>query len=760
MTKPAAHAQHKGKTFSNRLTVLFIAGIVCTAGLFAYGLHTMTERNEAQTLQKIVTKERGDTHQYADEAEMTFKQIYQNLRTLAFLPDIRELQRHAENVSPGAKETIQQVYNNIASNVSVSEIYFVPASFSPGTPDAVTGKPEEPAMMYDQLITWDTKKESGETEEQGAPEIEDEEYALIAKQIAHFRQENPDLSTVKGLDIPMTSGPVVTTCDNTDFNHTHNEYDRKGLVFSVPYFDRTGKFAGVVSAIIRLRVLEQFLPEKDAAFVNVGEGYGINAATAGQAEASKTYVIKGEQDPNLIYSEAVKLKTPDRQAGWTLWRAVPNATFENSSELIAIRHFAYAGYAVIGGLCLLAIIGLLIAERRFVRPAKKVVHALVDIAGGNIEQEVPYTERRDLLGDISRAVTRFKTNALELQQAEAERRQRAQNELEEQSRRQAEAAERARTVLTVVENLGAGLRRLADCDIRMTIDEKFSEEFEKIRADFNRSIKAFQETLEQVLSSTAAVEGDSRQMLEASQELASQVEQQASAIEQASAALEEINATLAESRNYAATTRSLVREASERAAASGTVVEQTINAMHRIEASSGEISTITSLIDQIAFQTNLLALNAGVEAARAGEAGKGFAVVAHEVRELAQRSSSAAHQIKALVDKSALEVANGVKLVGETGTALGSISEYVARVDANMDIISNGIAEQATGLAEVTSGLHQIDSATQRNAASGRMAADLSQRVSHQAHHLMQLVQHFQLASNSQPSAQARRRVA
>lgn len=753
MMHSAVSPTDQSRTFGKRITLWLSAGIIGTAALFSYGLHVMTERSIAEAQQKFIVREHADSQQHADRTNMAFRQIYQNLRTLAFLPDIRQLDRHAENVGAGSREAIQQIYNNIASNVRVSEIYFVPASFQPGKTDAVTGKPEEPAMMYDELITWDSTSSSGEAEAPGQPELEDEEYVLIAKQIAYFKQHNASISTIKGLEIPIISGPPVVTCDNTDFNGTLNEYDRQGLVFSVPYFDRAGKFAGVVSAIIRLRVIEQFLPDQDAALVNVEQGLAINSTTAGQAAKSVSHVLKGEIDPELIYSEAITLDVPEKSANWTIWRGVSNSVFENSGEITALRNTAFAGYAIIVSLALLAILGVIIADRRFVRPARQVVNTLVEIAAGKIDQDVPYTGRRDLLGEISRAVTRFKLNAVALQTAEAEGRQRAQQDLHEQTARQAEAAQRAQSILTVVEHLGAGLRRLADCNIRMTIDEPFVPEFEQIRSDFNLSLHAFQQTLEEVLASTSAVGDDSREMLASSEELARQVEQQAAAIEQASAALEQINSSLAESRNYAAGTRALVREASERASASAPVVDRTIQAMHRIEASSGEITTIIGLIDQIAFQTNLLALNAGVEAARAGEAGKGFAVVAQEVRELAQRSSSAAHQIKSLVDKSANEVAIGVQLVSETGSALGSISDYVNRVDANMEVMSTSIAEQASGLSEITSGLHQIDGATQRNAAAGRRTAEISTRVSSQAQRLLQLVQRFQLNRREAPRA-------
>ena len=150
---------------------------------------------------------------------------------------------------------------------------------------------------------------------------------------------------------------------------------------------------------------------------------------------------------------------------------------------------------------------------------------------------------------------------------------------------------------------------------------------------------------------------------------------------------------------------------------SGTVVREAVAAMSQIESSSQQISQIIGVIDEIAFQTNLLALNAGVEAARAGEAGRGFAVVAQEVRALAQRSADAAREIKTLISNSNDHVDHGVKLVGETGEALGDIVGKVAQIDGLINEIARSSNEQATGLNQVNAAVNQMDQVTQRNAA-------------------------------------------
>jgi methyl-accepting chemotaxis protein len=179
------------------------------------------------------------------------------------------------------------------------------------------------------------------------------------------------------------------------------------------------------------------------------------------------------------------------------------------------------------------------------------------------------------------------------------------------------------------------------------------------------------------------------------------------------------------------------------------VVRDAIAAMGRIEQASREIAQITNVIDEIAFQTNLLALNAGVEAARAGEAGKGFAVVAQEVRELAQRSASAAKDIKALIGKSGEEVAGGVQLVQKTGEALSEIEARVGRINDHIHSIAVASREQATGLAEVNTAVNQMDQVTQQNAAMVEESSAATSKLSSEADALYRLVSQFTISADA-----------
>ena len=174
------------------------------------------------------------------------------------------------------------------------------------------------------------------------------------------------------------------------------------------------------------------------------------------------------------------------------------------------------------------------------------------------------------------------------------------------------------------------------------------------------------DTLQRVSGSIGSIEPGSHEMSDGAMELSRRTEKQAGAIEEAPATLEEITINVVSSSQRTEKARLQASQANEAAPTSATVVADAVDAMHRIERSSSQITNIIAVIDEIAFQTNLLALNAGVEAARAGDAGKGFAVVAQEVRELAQRATSAAKEIKGLIRSSTAEVDSGVRLVSET----------------------------------------------------------------------------------------------
>jgi methyl-accepting chemotaxis protein len=367
-------------------------------------------------------------------------------------------------------------------------------------------------------------------------------------------------------------------------------------------------------------------------------------------------------------------------------------------------------------------------HRRALKPLGEITGFMTNMAAGDFNSAVPHANRRDEIGHIAAAVEVFRQAGLENQRLQAET-EAARAEVDhERSLRDKDRMIEAEALRFVIEALGAGLHRLAKCNIRMTLDEAFEPRFEPLRQDFNHSIATFQATLERVLEETRRLLENSQEMRQASGNLATRTEQQAAALEETSAALEQVTATVRASAQRTSDTRELVRDAKNCAVSSGEVVRSAVSAMERIESASSEIGQII-----------------GVEAARAGDAGKGFAVVAQEVRELAQRSANAARDIKGLIQKSSVEVSSGVQLVGETGNALDQIGDFVSRIDTNVDAIATAAREQALGLQEISAAINSIDQMTQQNAAMVEETTAISHTLAEGAVQLTTLVNHFQL---------------
>lgn len=269
----------------------------------------------------------------------------------------------------------------------------------------------------------------------------------------------------------------------------------------------------------------------------------------------------------------------------------------------------------------------------------------------------------------------------------------------------------------VVETLRICLEKLAEGDLTTRIETAFTDEYDRLRVDFNEAVGHLHTAMRGVIENAEMIQGEASEISNAADDLSSRTEHQAATLEQTASALDELTASVKSSADGAAAANALVDVARRDAEASGNVVHEAVGAMGEIENSSLQISKITGVIDDIAFQTNLLALNAGVEAARAGEAGRGFAVVASEVRALAQRSSQAAREINALISVSDAQVRRGVDLVGQAGKALSDIVGSVQKISKNVAEIALSAQEQSAGLAEINTATNQLDQVTQQNAA-------------------------------------------
>ncbi|WP_208951677.1 methyl-accepting chemotaxis protein [Rahnella sp. ChDrAdgB13] len=298
----------------------------------------------------------------------------------------------------------------------------------------------------------------------------------------------------------------------------------------------------------------------------------------------------------------------------------------------------------------------------------------------------------------------------------------------------------------VAENVAAG-------DLTTQIQVNSHDETGQLMQGLKNMNENLLKIVTEVRAGTHAINSASSEIAAGNLDLSSRTEQQASSLEETASAMEQMTATVKQNADNARQANQLAAQASHVAVQGGEVVGEVVNTMEGINASSRKIVDIIAVIDGIAFQTNILALNAAVEAARAGEQGRGFAVVASEVRNLAQRSASAAKEIKSLIDDSVLRVDNGTQLVAKAGATMAEVVSSVKNVTDIVGEIAIASNEQSTGIEEINKAINQMDEVTQQNAALVQEASSAAYSLNEQAERLSQAISIFKVSAATATSA-------
>ena len=291
--------------------------------------------------------------------------------------------------------------------------------------------------------------------------------------------------------------------------------------------------------------------------------------------------------------------------------------------------------------------------------------------------------------------------------------------------------------------------RVSGGDLTVHIDVDSRDETGQLLSALQRMQQSLVRTVSVVRQNSESVASASAQIASGNNDLSARTEQQASALEETAASMEELGSTVRQNADNARTANQLAMNASTVAAQGGEVVAEVVETMKGINASSNKIADIISVIDGIAFQTNILALNAAVEAARAGEQGRGFAVVAGEVRNLAQRTLSAAKEIKVLIDESSNKVAQGSQLVHNAGQTMGNVVKAVEQVNGLIGEITSATNEQSMGIGQINQAVGQLDSVTQQNSAMVEELAAAASSLQAQAQVMNEAVRIFRLERRS-----------
>ena len=288
------------------------------------------------------------------------------------------------------------------------------------------------------------------------------------------------------------------------------------------------------------------------------------------------------------------------------------------------------------------------------------------------------------------------------------------------------------------------LRKVSEGDLTAVVETKARDQSSLLFA-MKRMSESLTNIVKGVRDTTESMTVASKEIAQGNSDLSQRTEQQASSLEETASSMEELTSTVKQNAENAKQANQLAASASEIAVKGGQVVDDVVQTMASINASSKKIGDIVSVVEGIAFQTNILALNAAVEAARAGEQGRGFAVVASEVRNLAQRSAAAAKEIKSLIDDSVHKVDAGSRQVDQAGATMHEVVTAVKRVTDIMAEIAAASHEQSAGIEEVNQAITQMDDVTQQNAALVEQAAAAAEAMQGQSEALKQAVDVFKL---------------
>ncbi len=288
-------------------------------------------------------------------------------------------------------------------------------------------------------------------------------------------------------------------------------------------------------------------------------------------------------------------------------------------------------------------------------------------------------------------------------------------------------------------------KKVASGDLTADIQVSSHDETGELMETIKRMNNELATVVSQVRMASQLISVSAVEVASGSADLSQRTEEQAANLQETAASMADLSGTVDRNTGAARQATELSRQTRAAATQGGHLVSQVVDTMNQISQSSHKISEITTVIDSIAFQTNILALNAAVEAARAGEQGRGFAVVAAEVRQLAQRSATAAKQIKGLIGESVERVENGGHLVRDAGQSVANIVEQVQALSQLVDDIALASTSQNAGIQQIGQALTTLDSMTQRNAALVEESAAAAESLRYQAVHLTEAVQVFKV---------------
>jgi diguanylate cyclase (GGDEF)-like protein len=308
--------------------------------------------------QNHVQRARAQSKEIAGQLSNSLRSIYENIRTISFLPSLRNTDETKNLINEDSLAAIQQIYNNLANGVDVSEVYILQKNFDPTQIDPLTGKLYEPKIMFDQMIINGGKhasavdmfapvnsNEAATTPE--IPEVEDYEYAQLKQTIDYFQATFPTLKNLRLSTMPMVSSESVITCDNRLFIDTGEDKDRSGLIFSLPIYSLEGEFNGLVSAIVLEKAIQALLPNDNFQLITPNAAFKTSAAgIGGTSEITSASVLSAPSSEQVLF-EYLDVKSQDPRGSWKMRTQYKATDFYSSAQYWAIKQFEIISFAII-----------------------------------------------------------------------------------------------------------------------------------------------------------------------------------------------------------------------------------------------------------------------------------------------------------------------------------------------------------------------------------------------------------------------------